>query len=400
MLNVTPLRLGVLCYCLDSDVVVFAEELQRSGLFHVTLYPLSNTGNGEENAKTISIHRAHSTVRPVPIFAMRKGSTKEPIAMKLRILTCYNCVTRAEGVLLFGLLGPSALIASVFAKLYRRRLIAVVVSMAPRLELQRSYFIQQAKRLLFIFIDTFLYRTSITHENLVVRYGINPNKLLRLGVYSSLRLFTQFINGPIMSHVGTRTSYGIGRDTVVYLSVGTLLPHKGFDTLIRAFAGIQAQVPDSHLLIVGGDGAPPLGCMRELEELVERFALHSSVTITGPRSLREVVALYHCSDVFVLATLRDMAPKVLFEAALCGLPLITTPEAAVEGDLLKHNVNGLLVESRREDLLGQAMVKLADRSLRKSMSWQSTEIVRGMLQDLDEAKTVADAMSDSQRPVH
>jgi glycosyltransferase involved in cell wall biosynthesis len=62
--------------------------------------------------------------------------------------------------------------------------------------------------------------------------------------------------------------------------------------------------------------------------------------------------------VFVFPTFEEGGPKVTYEAAGCGLPVVTTPMGA--GQIIKDRVNGLVVAPGDVQALASAIRMLAD----------------------------------------
>src|SRR5262249_43378629 len=124
------------------------------------------------------------------------------------------------------------------------------------------------------------------------------------------------------------------------LSVGTLLPRKGFDTLVEA-CGILKRDGVAFECVVVGDG-PMRG---ELEAQAARLGL-TNIRFLGKQSQEKLPDIYKSSSVFVLAAVHgkptvpgvaqkpnasDLVhfgiPNVILEAMACGLPVVTTRQA-------------------------------------------------------------------------
>ena len=109
------------------------------------------------------------------------------------------------------------------------------------------------------------------------------------------------------------------------LFVGSLRPFKGPQLLLRA----AAQFPAAEFVIVGDGIMGP-----ELEARVRAERL-SNVEFAGslkPLALREQ---YRRADIFLFPSRWEGSPKVILEAAACGLPVIARrdyrPETVVDG---------------------------------------------------------------------
>jgi glycosyltransferase involved in cell wall biosynthesis len=110
------------------------------------------------------------------------------------------------------------------------------------------------------------------------------------------------------------------------LSVGSIIPRKGFSDLIAALAPL-ADLP--WTLSIAGDttrNAPAYACL--LADL-QRYNLEARVQILGAVSDAELEGLYAQGDVFVLASLFEGYGMVYAEAMAYGLPIIATTGGAI-----------------------------------------------------------------------
>ncbi len=105
-----------------------------------------------------------------------------------------------------------------------------------------------------------------------------------------------------------RAELGVGDDDFLIGTVGRLVPRKGFDVLLRAFAA--AQLPHARLVLVG-DGSE----RRSLEQLAT-----DDVHFTGYR--RDVKDLYQAFDLFVCPSRYEPFGRVIAEALDSGAPVV------------------------------------------------------------------------------
>lgn len=143
------------------------------------------------------------------------------------------------------------------------------------------------------------------------------------------------------------------------LALGRLVPQKGFDVLLRAFALAQT---GGHDLIIAGDGpeAPAL------EALAAELGVAERVYFPGRADRARAVALFRGAAFLVLSSRADEGlPVVCAEGLAAGLPIIATrsggaPEAVEDG------ANGLLVEKENVPQLAAAITRLAgDPAMRR-----------------------------------
>lgn len=163
------------------------------------------------------------------------------------------------------------------------------------------------------------------------------------------------------------------RGGLTLLAVGSVVPRKGYDVLVRALEmDAEEHEPSWHLKIVGAlDRSPPT--LEALRAQIARSGLDTRVEITGPKSRVELDALYDGADIFVLASHYEGYGMVLAEASARGLPIVTTTggaaaETVPDGAALK-------VPPGDPRALQQALRRLMDdASLRKAIgdaSWSA-----------------------------
>ncbi|MEO3474481.1 glycosyltransferase family 4 protein [Roseomonas sp. CAU 1739] len=119
---------------------------------------------------------------------------------------------------------------------------------------------------------------------------------------------------------------GSGGPGCAILSVGTLVPRKGHDVLMRALARLTDL--DWSLTIVGDDRRDQTHA-HGLRALAEELGIASRVTFAGEASGEALEALYHHADLFALATKWEGYGMAAAEAMARGLPLAITAGGAI-----------------------------------------------------------------------
>jgi glycosyltransferase involved in cell wall biosynthesis len=114
--------------------------------------------------------------------------------------------------------------------------------------------------------------------------------------------------------------------TVRLLSVGAIVPRKGFDVLIAALATLM-DLP-WHLTIAGDRTRDP-ACAAKLDGDIARFGLAGRIAVLGAVSDERIAELYAASDVFVLASRFEGYGMAFAEAIAHGLPVVGTTAGAI-----------------------------------------------------------------------
>lgn len=161
--------------------------------------------------------------------------------------------------------------------------------------------------------------------------------------------------------------FGIASGTIIFLSVGRLVPEKGYNFLLDAIK-IVTQQRTNMVLLIAGDG--PLKV--SLNEIIERDNLNGVIKVLGNRD--DVIKLLLFSDVFILSSTTEALPIAIVEAMSCGKAVIATNVGGV-GELVSAQGNGLLIESKNATKLAEAITLLAnDSDLRRTYGSASSMI--------------------------
>ena len=114
------------------------------------------------------------------------------------------------------------------------------------------------------------------------------------------------------------------------ISVGHLVPLKGYHRMIRAVADLRSAYPDLALALVGGSASTSGSYPKELKQLASELGLSSSVLFPGSLPPDQVCAWLNAADVFVLCSDREGCPNVVWESMACGVPVASARVGEVE----------------------------------------------------------------------
>ncbi|MBE9135942.1 glycosyltransferase [Nodosilinea sp. LEGE 07088] len=125
--------------------------------------------------------------------------------------------------------------------------------------------------------------------------------------------------------------FPLTRNKTLILFLGRIDPKKGLDLLAQAFASIQLQFPQTHLIIAGPDN---IGFSPTAQEYFAAAGCSDSVTFTGFLTGALKYAAFSASNLYVAPSYSEGFSMSILEAMASGLPCIITtgcnfPEAAI-----------------------------------------------------------------------
>lgn len=125
---------------------------------------------------------------------------------------------------------------------------------------------------------------------------------------------------------------------------------KGHEVALRAFAEVLRGLPEARLLLVGH--GPEEGRIRETSQ---RLALERAVRFLPPET--DVPLLFAASDVALLSSHSESLPRVLVEAAACGLPAVATRVGGC-AEVVEEGVSGHIVPPGDHGAMARRLLEL------------------------------------------
>ncbi|MEU7894949.1 glycosyltransferase family 4 protein [Nonomuraea sp. NPDC049152] len=152
------------------------------------------------------------------------------------------------------------------------------------------------------------------------------------------------------------------------IAAGRLVPQKGFDLLIPAFVKATHDRQDWRLRLYGT--GPKRAELAGLAELAP-----SRVALMGRTDVfhRELAA----SSLYVLSSRFEGLPMVMIEAMAHGLPVVAFDCPTGPGEVITHDVDGVLVPPQDVEALAEAIAGLIDdEPRRRRLGAQAVRTVR------------------------
>lgn len=211
--------------------------------------------------------------------------------------------------------------------------------------------------------------SETTARHLVSDYGVSPERVT-------------------VARPGTDSApmaHGSSDGVVHLLSVGAVVPRKGFDVLITALAGLTDL---SWRLSIVGDCRRDAMTAASIKQAIARLDLRDRITMHGAVPTSRLAALYDSADLFVLASHFEGYGMAYAEAIAHGLPVVGTTAGAI-GEAVPTGA-GVLVAPGDAAALAAALRQVIDNPHdRRRLAARATEAAARLPRWQDSAKIFA-----------
>ena len=150
-----------------------------------------------------------------------------------------------------------------------------------------------------------------------------------------------------------RRSLGLSNDKKILICIGNLLPEKGHRYIINSIKSIT-QYRNDILCIIVGSGK----LKNDLEQEVLDSGLAKNFKFVGEKDHKQIPVWINASDIFVLPSLAEGNPTVMFEALGCGKPFVGTKVGGVPEIIISEDYGLLVKPADPEDLAEKILIAL------------------------------------------
>lgn len=151
-----------------------------------------------------------------------------------------------------------------------------------------------------------------------------------------------------------------------FLSVARVIPRKGIDALIEAFARVAGDYPQAQLRIAGETDSYP-DYVDACRRVAASAGLAGRVSILGSLQRRDLFAEYAQAQAMILAARQETAPVAVAEALAAGCPVVATQAGGVPF-MVEHQKTGLLVAAGDTRALASALTEVLS-NLAQTRRW-------------------------------
>ena len=169
----------------------------------------------------------------------------------------------------------------------------------------------------------------------------------------------------VRPQLAVREALALDPEARIVVFAGRLLPVKGIDFLIAAWARLRDQrvVSERDCLVLVGDGPSKAALMAQ----IVRTGGDSTIRFAGSVTQTELASWISAATLFCLPSRNEGTPNVVIEALACGIPVVASRVGGVT-DLIQEGENGFLVPPMDAPALAAALAAALQRS------WNSAAI--------------------------
>ncbi|CAM3729620.1 glycosyltransferase family 4 protein [Polynucleobacter arcticus] len=236
--------------------------------------------------------------------------------------------------------------------------------------------LQESETLALSHVKQVIANSPMTAQALVDSFGVERKKI------STVIPGTNRVSSPLYQ---VRTQF-TSQDPFQWLSVGSIIPRKGFGILIEALAPLR-DLPWS--LSIVGDTSRDAKAYADLLHSIAHFDLQDRIEIHGAVDPAYLDSLYRNADGFVLASLFEGYGMAYAEALSYALPIIGTSGGAISQTV--PDSAGILIPPGDVPSLTEALrLVINDPGRRKSLSSGAGDAAKKLPTWPESAKTFAD----------
>jgi GalNAc-alpha-(1->4)-GalNAc-alpha-(1->3)-diNAcBac-PP-undecaprenol alpha-1,4-N-acetyl-D-galactosaminyltransferase len=176
------------------------------------------------------------------------------------------------------------------------------------------------------------------------------------------------------------------------LAMGRLGAEKRFDLLLLAFSRTASR-QNWHLGIIGDGPLRP-----QLQQCIKSLGLEKHALLLG--RLRNPYPVLKAGKVFALSSHYEGFPIALLEAMACGLPAVAFDCDYGPREIIRHEVDGLLVPPGDADALARALGRVTeDERFRLALAARASEVTERftLKRFLDSWENLIERLTESRR---
>ncbi len=268
----------------------------------------------------------------LPGFHVQRPGAETPVHINHRVMRTLRSLD--PDVVLSGGFTLANVSAFAYCRRHRKRFVQWA-ALTLRDGAESSFLMRLLRRLLSRHADACV-SESTESVHAFGRYGMSPERITTALVPFEVQTLhdrvVEFRGSP--EHARLRAEF----PGPILLSIGQLIPRKGYPELFAAYAALLTERPDTFLLIVGDGASRP-----EYEQFVRQRGW-SRVHFIGYVQANALSRYFGIADLFIFHTRYDCYGLVTAEAMAANVPVVASIHAASTGDLIDDGVTGFRID--------------------------------------------------------
>lgn len=149
------------------------------------------------------------------------------------------------------------------------------------------------------------------------------------------------------------------------LFAGTIIPRKGYETLLKGFALIASKYPEWRITFAGN------GEIEKAKLIVKELKIEKQVEFLGWVSGNKKEQAFQKASIYCLASNGEGFPMGVLDAWAYGIPCVVTPVGGIP-DIVENGKNGLIFQiGDSKELAQQLENMITNKELRRKISEES-----------------------------
>jgi glycosyltransferase involved in cell wall biosynthesis len=206
-----------------------------------------------------------------------------------------------------------------------------------------------------------VFTPSIYFRNLVSAWNKNQKRVFHIYNGIDLQPITEGKNQ-------ARESLLIPNDAITLVSIGRLVPWKGFFGVIDVLEDLLLTSSKYRLYIIGSGPDK-----EKLQEYISKKNLDGNIFLTGSVPREKVFSFLVASDIFVLNTFFESFSFQIVEAMHVGTPVISTNIGNIS-EIVENNKEGILVTPDDKLALTESILKILNNEQLRSKLVNSAKL--------------------------
>ncbi|MBF0226702.1 MAG: glycosyltransferase family 4 protein [Desulfobacterales bacterium] len=201
-------------------------------------------------------------------------------------------------------------------------------------------------------------------KDTLLKDGIPEHLVVTIYSGVDLKKFTDVLPPPAF-----RKQWNIPDDHILVGTVASMVEAKDYPTFLKA-AKIITDINDKITFFAVGNGPKE----KEIYDFAKDLGLSKRFIFSGFQ--KEVGIFLKSFDIFVLSSSFEGLGTSILDAQGVGLPVVATKTGGIP-EIIRHNVNGMLIEQGNPQALADAIVELAtNKEKRKTLGEKAMETVK------------------------